>query len=62
MHATTATHARLHDIISNWRAGLLTDRELCTMVADAGTALTPSACAGMLDPNSGLRYPDPMPA
>jgi hypothetical protein len=40
-----------------WADGLITDMEMIAHMTDAHIALDPANPAGLLDPNTGLRYP-----
>jgi len=50
-------HAIVRDLVQMWADGLITDMEMIAHMTDAHIALDPANPAGLLDPNTGLRYP-----
>ena len=54
-HAEIELHDHLTNIIGQWSAQLITNRELVLMITQLGKQLPPIKI-GSLDPNTGLRY------
>ena len=50
-------HSVVRETVQMWADRLITDMEMIAHMTDAHIALDPAHPAGLLDPNTGLRYP-----
>ena len=51
-----ARHKTIEDVVQLWASGLITDTEIAAFMARLPVP-TGSELSGLLDPNTGLRYP-----
>ena len=50
-------HATVRDLVQMWADSLITDLEFATHMTDIHMAVDGANPSGLLDPNTGLRYP-----
>ena len=50
-------HATVRDLVQMWADSLITDLEFATHMTDIHMAGDGAHPSGLLDPNTGLRYP-----
>ena len=50
-------HATVRDLVQMWADSLITDLEFATHMTDIHMAVDGANPSGLLDPNTGVRYP-----